>query len=293
MALVATDNKYYAAIAAAIREKSGSTSLYKPSEMAAAILALEDGGFFPSILVTGLSETDTVTAMKDGKTVNGVWSSTESRFEISKIRELGTWTVTATDGSKTATQDVLVDAATEYEILMDLYKLWLYREGEECEGVTGGWTHKRQESNNSNGTWTGGTVTLSKNTDNMLLSVTASSSYQSAVLVHQTPVDLTGYTKLCVEYGDITGTSPGSNRCNMAVSNSGKDFYYPDSGDCVATMIVNASHESIFYANSVATMDISKINGEKYISPAFLYGVYGSVSTQPAKSAVVKNVWLE
>lgn len=55
-----------------------------------------------------------------------------------KIKEYGLWTVTATNGEKTTTQDVLVDAAVEYEIEMG-YRLWLYREGEEFEDVTGGW----------------------------------------------------------------------------------------------------------------------------------------------------------
>lgn len=41
-------------------------------------------------------------------------------FLISKIKDYGTWTVTATDGINTATQDVLVDVITEYEIEMSL-----------------------------------------------------------------------------------------------------------------------------------------------------------------------------
>lgn len=41
-------------------------------------------------------------------------------FLIKPIRDFGTWTVTATDGTKTATQDVLVDVITEYEIKMSL-----------------------------------------------------------------------------------------------------------------------------------------------------------------------------
>ena len=41
-------------------------------------------------------------------------------FLIKPIRDFGTWTVTATDGAKTATQDVLVDVMTEYEIEMSL-----------------------------------------------------------------------------------------------------------------------------------------------------------------------------
>ena len=140
MALVVTDNRYYSEIAAAIREKNGLTDLYTPAQMAEAIRAIELGGFFPSILVTGLSKSDTVTATKDGVTMLGVWNSTESRFDITKIKELGTWTVTATNGAKTITQDVLVDAAVEFEIEMS-YTLWLYRAGDECVDVTGGWSN--------------------------------------------------------------------------------------------------------------------------------------------------------
>ena len=39
---------------------------------------------------------------------------------LSPIRDFGTWTVTATDGVQTATQDVLVDVITEYGIEMSL-----------------------------------------------------------------------------------------------------------------------------------------------------------------------------
>lgn len=44
MAIVTTDNQYYSAIANAIRGKNGEATLYKPSEMAAAISALPTGG---------------------------------------------------------------------------------------------------------------------------------------------------------------------------------------------------------------------------------------------------------
>ena len=44
MAIVTTDNAHYGDIAAAIREKAGGTALYKPSEMAAAIRAIQTSG---------------------------------------------------------------------------------------------------------------------------------------------------------------------------------------------------------------------------------------------------------
>ena len=41
-------------------------------------------------------------------------------FLIDKIKDYGTWTVTATDGTKTATQDVLVDAAEVFTVEVTL-----------------------------------------------------------------------------------------------------------------------------------------------------------------------------
>lgn len=97
------------------------------------------GGPTASIKVTGLSQSDTVTAAMGGKTKMARWVTDGSYWLIDGIRDLGTWTVTATNGTQTVTQDVLVDAITEYEITM-AYRLYLYNEGDECEDVTGGWT---------------------------------------------------------------------------------------------------------------------------------------------------------
>ena len=44
------------------------------------------------------------------------------------IKSYGTWTITATDGTKTATQDVMVNSATQYHIEWK-YRLWLYKDG--------------------------------------------------------------------------------------------------------------------------------------------------------------------
>ena len=97
------------------------------------------GGPTASIKVMGLSQSDTVTAAMGSKTKTAKWVTDGSYWLIDGIRDFGTWTVTATNGTKTATQDVLVDVITEYEITMD-YRFYLYNEGDECEDVTGGWS---------------------------------------------------------------------------------------------------------------------------------------------------------
>lgn len=89
-------------------------------------IMLGTGGESASIFVTGLSETDTVTATNGIKTIIGKWEG--NGFKINQIKSYGTWTITATDGTNTTTQDVLVDSATQYDIKLN-YKLWLYKDG--------------------------------------------------------------------------------------------------------------------------------------------------------------------
>lgn len=62
MSIVTTDNAHYGDIAAAIREKSGGTALYKPAEMAAAIRSI------PGKYVDTSDATATASDIIEGKT---------------------------------------------------------------------------------------------------------------------------------------------------------------------------------------------------------------------------------
>ena len=144
------------------------------------------GGATASIFVKGLSETDTVTATNGSKTKTGVWTTKDSvsGWLFDKIKDYGTWTVTATDGEQTATQDVLVDVITEYDIEMLYSKLYLYRDGDECEDVTGGWYIMRRSSNGS----------VTKNTDNITMSTVSGSNEIGIGTLNA--VSLNGFTHL-------------------------------------------------------------------------------------------------
>ena len=96
------------------------------SDGAIGLYDLVTGAFFPN------AGTGVFTAGTEIQSYVSYWL-------IDGIRDFGTWTVTATNGTQTATQDVLVDVITEYEITM-CYRFYLYNEGDECEDVTGGWT---------------------------------------------------------------------------------------------------------------------------------------------------------
>jgi len=124
--------------------------------------------------------------------------STVSYWLIDGIRDFGTWTVTATNGTRTATQDVLVDVITEYEIKM-VYRLYLYNEGDECEDVTGGWATGTFCNSSGSYTWTNRNGV--KNSDNLLLEMPYhSGAIDLCAFFTQTKVDFSAYSSINIEY---------------------------------------------------------------------------------------------
>lgn len=78
----------------------------RDSDGAIGVYDLVNGGFYQSV---------TSTAFIAGEEFQHYVSG----HKIAKIKEYGMWTVTATDGENTTTQDVLVDAAIDFYIELD------------------------------------------------------------------------------------------------------------------------------------------------------------------------------
>lgn len=117
----------------------------------------------------------------------GYETSVQQGWLFDKLKSYGTYTITATNGTDTVTQDVLVDMATQYNIEMS-YKLYLYNLGDECESVTGGW---------GNG-WLYNSGSCIKNEDHIQLY--AKRATQVAIgIVTNNFIDTSEYSKLCVE----------------------------------------------------------------------------------------------
>lgn len=76
----------------------------------------------------------TVTISKDGKVKTK--TADENGVAVFKGLDTGTWTVTISDGSKTATADVV--ATTDYAVTM-AYDQYLLKNADECADITGGW----------------------------------------------------------------------------------------------------------------------------------------------------------
>lgn len=153
-----------------------------------------------SIIITGLKSTDTVTCTKDGKSYTATWDETDKHWEIVGL-PLGTFNLTATRKTETTTETVLIDIAGVYEIEMYL-RLWLYRDGDECEDVTGGWTSNAQAYVSDTPALA---PTLTKNTSNMSASITATyGNYGGGTVLPTNKVSIDGYTKI---YLSATGAN--------------------------------------------------------------------------------------
>ena len=103
-------------VASAIREKGGtSASLVYPGGFVSAIQAIQTGA--PLQIIVTTSAGATVTATKGSKTVSGT-ADTSGNCTLT-VDEIGTWTVTATEGSTTKTADIVVGTVNVDMIMID------------------------------------------------------------------------------------------------------------------------------------------------------------------------------
>lgn len=194
-------------------------------------------------------------------------------FLIKPIRDFGTWTVTATDGVRTTTQEVLVDVITEYEIDMH-YKLWLYRDGDECEDVTGGWSQK-PATGLGNATITKTSTSISWTINTSLLRIATNNK-----------IDLTNYKKLVFQCKQtVSGTVGGTAFIQGACSNPTSQTVTMGSEGTVAHKdpMLNTSYEM-----TNIEVDISTITGSFYPYVRIDSGLSGLTIT-----GALYKVWLE
>ena len=165
---------------------------------------------------------------------------------IQPIRDFGTWTVTATDGTDTYTQDVLVDVITNYEIEISK-KLYLYRDGNECEDITGGWVFCPWPSSSyyANGTMT-------KNDTSILLS---SNAVQFAGARPSNKIDLTDYSKIVF----IVDSNTKSGKYSYSALDVYSSLSAFGGANRDAYVDISSGQTGIF------EVDISSVSGSKYI----------------------------
>jgi hypothetical protein len=189
--------------------------------------------------------------------------------EIAPIKEYGMYTVTATNGEKTKTQDVLVDAAIGYEIAI-AYKLYLYNAGDECEDVTGGWGVYALNEN----------VASVKNATNMYLSTTRNSGGQNRNRANTlAKVDVTNFNKLYFELSNTGNTTTETHYFRSF----GLVSTLPVSGGDTSNYIGNCYVNYALTDDGVKEIDISDVAGEYYI--CFFQGI--------TRNTQIDRVWLD
>lgn len=211
-------NSKMAAIADAIRSKSGETGLLTMDDMAAAIQE-----FGRSQIIVTAPTGSTVRCSMGGVTKtaaekNGTWTF--------QGLDLGVWTVTATLGEKSRTVAVEL-SRLEIRYIEIQYTLHLYESGDECTDITGGWkTAAKKKSSSANAA--AATPSVTKKEGSVLVKL--GTTNQSGIYTTVNPVDLTNYSVLALE-GTFTVT--GSVNLTLYAWTSISTYY----GDNVAAQI--------------------------------------------------------
>ena len=213
----------------------------------------------------------------------GYETSTKQGWLFDKLKEYGAYTITATSGTDTVTQDVLVDMATQYNIEMS-YKLYLYNLGDECESVTGGWQTVK---------WRGGlsSLTANKKSDHLYSKGVSNTASYSANFGWSTSnkVDLTGYDtlKAKISGGDYyynMGARIGvsdTKKSESTNSSTSSDITFAASTQMTTIIKDETNFEEV-------SVDISSIAGSQYICAYTNACVSGQVGL-----LAVYAVWLE
>lgn len=146
---------------------------------------------------SGLKPELTVTAPV-GSTIdilqNGIIVSTYTlgaeETEHTFVVRVGTYTVRGILGANTTIKEVVIDIVGQYKVEI-IYPLWLYREGDECQNVTGGFVAQGMAIDSGGGLE--GTPSLAKLDTYMRLS---NPQMAAGVVITSKLIDITKYNKL-------------------------------------------------------------------------------------------------
>ena len=156
------------------------------------------------------------------------------------IPSAGTWTVTATDGTNTKTQEVSITAEQQAEkVTLGYWNGELYDAGNQYTDITGGWIRHG----------TGGTVTF--NDDNIYLATL--DDYTEGAVNTTNAIDLTGFATLKV-------TASVTNRQYML----GKVSVYTKNAAGKETVAASAELDSSS-TETVTSLDVSGLSGAYYV----------------------------
>ena len=242
------------------------------------------GGLKPELTVIS-SAGDIIDIMQNGIIVyTYIIGANETQHTF--VVKLGTYTVKGTRAGATATTSVVIDAVTQYSVTLKYIK-YLYKEGDLCTAVTGGWSKTPTVTGNSNSSKAKNTVSF--NAGEILVNCYGGWSETNGVQTVNA-VSMSGYDTICfdmkldktvkVDGTYYTWTSYGAwdGRFNGAYGKNpgGKSVYLGDLSTNIA---------------GVRQTFKCALDGMASSYPGVLYGNYGG--TDAYFPCHVYNVWLE
>lgn len=222
------------------------------------------GGMKPELTVIAPAGS-TIDIMRNG-IIFDAYTLGADETEHTFMVKVGTYTVRATLGTDSSSEEVGVDTVGQYIVEIS-YNLWLYREGDECEEVTGGWS-----INGYTHTWSKGVLTAAtKNSDHIYMNPTTST--QISCLATNNAIDLTKYSKLCIDceganYDGFIELGVTTSKYRFIASEYSTSNYWGDGAERYAR-----------------TVDISSINGARY------FWMYSAADAN--RWAKAYKIWLE
>lgn len=163
---------------------------------------------------------------------------------------VGTWTVSCTDGSKTASKEVSITEEGQNETIILSYTLVLYNAGYDNVSVTGGWESKRG-------------CTLTKNADNLYAVATVMYSANTGIFATKNKIDLSQYKTLRYK---------GKNLANLY------GYFGIVISASIPAMGTDPNSSSAAWVNfgpgelAESSIDISSLTGEYYVGCHVLKG---------------------
>lgn len=219
------------------------------------------GKLFAVIAVT-YPEGSVCTCSNGAKTLKAKDTSGKALFNVS----VGEWTVTATDGSSTASQAVSITTEGQSESVTLLYGLYLFKSG---DGLLPGYSIQRLVS--GSGDFSG--------TD-AIIWATTSQTDSGNIFQFQPAVDISEYTKLNVELM-CTGRY-SSSYTNVIIALTEK-FRSGESVSTWDTLSKVATRNDAYNTNRhTVSIDVSSISSSSYVT-----------INANAISGEVYNVWFE
>lgn len=240
------------------------------------------GGLKPELTITAPAGS-TIDIMQDGIIVS-TYTLRDGEVRRTVRLNIGSYTVRGTLGTKVESVDVSLDSVGQFHIEI-VYKLWLYREGDECEEVSGGWASPSVKSayafdckNTSDAT-----RSVVKNADNlqveMSLATNTGSAYACASFWAINQIDITEFSKVKYDIHVISGA------CGIGVMPTDPlvETVYIMSSGVIGKGPTNEGERLI------VELDVSELSGKYSVGLFVDHYTTGKTS----KGGKVYNIWLE